>query len=66
MLPLDVALVFGLPSEDAARRAILRGDFGPYVRIGRRIVLRRDSMAAHLASREVRPGGPAIQPADPS
>lgn len=62
-----VAVAFGM-TRSGARRAVLRGDLGPYSRIGRRVFLRRDSILSALKAREVtpapRPGPPPI-PAPP-
>lgn len=52
----DVRLALGGVSESSARRAILGGDCGPYLRIGRRLAVRRESFLAALAAREIRPG----------
>ena len=52
----DVALALQC-SASAARQAILRGDCGPFFRMGRRLALRRDSFLAALAAREHDPAG---------
>lgn len=54
-------------SISGARRAVLRGDLGPYTKLGRRLVLRRDSLLEALEAREVRPRDPpsALPPRDP-
>lgn len=54
LLVPDVGLAFGL-TPSAARKAILRGDCGPYLRIGRRLAVRRDSFLAALRELEVDP-----------
>lgn len=58
----DIRDLFGFGSLDAAREAITAGEFGPYShsRGGDRLILRRVSVLAHLAAREVnpRPRGP--------
>lgn len=51
----DVALALNLRSESAARRAIHSGRCGPFLRIGRRLAVRRDSLLDALAAREIRP-----------
>lgn len=56
MFVRDIGLALQL-GPDAARRAILRGDCGPFFRVGRRLALRRDSFLAALASREQDPAG---------
>ncbi len=53
----DVGLVYGL-TDSAARKAILRGDCGPYVRIGRRLAVRRESFLAALEANEIDPRSP--------
>ena len=53
----DVAVALSV-SESAARRAVLRGDCGPYLRIGRRLAVRRDSFLAALQLREISPATP--------
>jgi hypothetical protein len=59
MLAEDVARALGLKSASAARRAILRGECGPYLRRGRRLLLRRESFLDALREREVEPGNPS-------
>ncbi len=54
LLVPDVALALSL-SHSAARRVILRGDCGPYSRIGRRLAVRRESFLAALEARQVSP-----------
>lgn len=49
-----VATAFRM-TRSGARRAVLRGDLGPYSRVGRRIFLRRVSVLDALKSREVVP-----------
>jgi len=71
-LPLDgevvsldaLAAVFGMTAS-GARRAVLRGEFGPYFRVGRAMFLRRTSILAALAAREVDPGPPPDAPPIP-
>jgi len=53
----DVALALAV-KPSAARKAILRGDCGPYLRLGRRLAVRRESFLATLAAREVLPECP--------
>jgi len=53
----DVGLAFGLVLS-AARKAILRGDCGPYLRIGRRLAVRRESFLAALRGQEIDPRTP--------
>ena len=55
LLVEDIARFFGLKSLSAARRAIVAGRYGPYSRSGRRLVLRRESVLAHLADHEEDP-----------
>ena len=50
----DIALTL-LLSHSAARRAILRGECGPYSRIGLRLAVRRESFLAALEARQVAP-----------
>jgi hypothetical protein len=50
--PAVLARVTGM-TESATCRQIRAGLWGPYSRIGRRYVLRRDSLLAALAEREV-------------
>ena len=56
----DVSLVTG-QSRPATRKAIIRGDFGRWGRVGRQLLIRRDEFLAALAAREIqpmrRPGG---------
>lgn len=47
----DLALAL-LTSESTARRAVLRGDCGPYLRFGRRLAVRRESLLDSLEARE--------------
>jgi hypothetical protein len=54
LLVPDVALALSL-SHSAARRAILRGDCGPYLRLGRRLAVLRESFLAALEARQVSP-----------
>lgn len=58
-----VAAAFGM-TRSGARRAVIRGDFGPYFNVGRRIFLRRESMLEAVKAREVtptpRPGPPPV------
>ena len=51
----DVKAIFRFQSISGARAAITAGRFGPYTRIGRRLVLRRESVLAHLAAEEEDP-----------
>jgi len=51
----DMALALGGITESAARRAVLRGECGPFLRIGRRLAVRRDAFLAALAARESSP-----------
>lgn len=48
----DLGLALGGITPSAARRAVLRGECGPYLRLGRRIAVRRESFLAALAERE--------------
>jgi hypothetical protein len=48
-----VALCVGKP---AARRLVLRGDCGPYIRVGRRLAVLRESFLQALESRQELPG----------
>lgn len=50
----DVAQVLQT-SEQAAHAAILQGTCGPYVFVGERLAVRRDSFLATLAANEVAP-----------
>ena len=54
MAPPDVRAAFRLETDSAARRAILRGDAGPFIRRGRRLYVLRTSFLAHL---EAQAGG---------
>lgn len=56
LLAEDVARALGLKSASAARRCILRGEVGPYIRRGRRLLLRREAFLEALRQREVHPG----------
>ena len=47
----DLALALQV-SDSTARRAVLRGDCGPYFRFGRRLAVRRESFLDSLAARE--------------
>jgi hypothetical protein len=58
LLSPDIALLMGGVAASTARRAVLRGEFGPYLRIGRRLALRRESVLEALAAREVHPVRP--------
>jgi hypothetical protein len=49
---LAIALQVG---ASAARRAVIRGDCGPFLRLGRRIAVRREAFLAALAAREIDP-----------
>lgn len=63
--PAALAAMTGM-TESATCRQIRAGLWGPYARIGRRYVLRRDSLLAALAEREVyvapRPHAPVARP----
>jgi hypothetical protein len=61
MLLPDLALALGV-TPSAARRIVLRGEIGPYSRVGRRIVVRRAAFLAALEAREVRPEPPLPPP----
>ena len=50
----DLALALGM-TPSAARRALLRGDCGPYFRVGRRYAVRRAAFLAALEARESQP-----------
>ncbi|MCE9584222.1 MAG: hypothetical protein K8T20_17185 [Planctomycetes bacterium] len=51
-----LARVLGLATSSGARRALLSGRLGiPYVRDGRRYLVRRTALMDALAAREVRP-----------
>jgi hypothetical protein len=52
LLTSDVALVLDL-SLSGARKAIVRGDFGPYLRLCRRLAVRRESFLEALRGREL-------------
>lgn len=47
-----IGAAFGM-TRNGARRAVLRGDYGPYFTIGRRIFVRRESMLAAFKAREI-------------
>lgn len=49
----DLRLALGGVSESTVRRAVLRGACGPYVRLGRRLAVRREALLAHLRTIEV-------------
>ena len=51
----DVRLALGYRSETAARRAIVSGTCGPYLRLGRRLAVRRESLLQSLADQEIDP-----------
>jgi hypothetical protein len=56
----DVLDIAGIANEfrmtrSGARRALKRGDFGAYFLVGRRAFVRRASMLAAVAAREVTP-----------
>jgi len=55
MFVRDIGLALQL-GPDAARRAILRGECGPFIRVGRRLAVLRDSFLASLAKRQTGPG----------
>lgn len=55
LTPADVRAAFRLRTESGARKAILRGDFGPYVRRGRRLYVLKESLLAHLHAQRVDP-----------
>gem|GEM_PF-4096647 len=60
----DVASAFHM-TRSGARRAVLRGDFGPYSTIGRRVFLRRTSVLDTMVVRETKPTGRAGPPPVP-
>ena len=60
----DVAIALGV-MDSAARKTIVRGEIGPYFRIGRRLAVRRESFLAALAEREVIPERPPAPPRPP-
>ena len=47
----DIAIVLQI-GRSTARRAVLRGQLGPYIRVGRRIAVLRTSLMEALAARE--------------
>jgi hypothetical protein len=47
----DIAIVLQI-GRSTARRAVLRGQLGPYIRVGRRIAVLRTSFLDALAARE--------------
>ena len=49
-----LADLFGA-SEPAIRRGLARGQYGPYLKVGRRLFVRRDSLDEFLREREVTP-----------
>lgn len=49
-----LAALFGM-TRSGARRALLRGDLGPYFTVGRRLFVRRAAMLAAVQAREVTP-----------
>lgn len=51
MFVADVAVALQL-SPSSVRRAVLRGECGPYFRVGRRLGVRRESFLNALARRE--------------
>lgn len=51
----EIAAVFGFRTRSGARRAAIRGDFGAFARVGRKLIFRRESVLAALASREATP-----------
>jgi hypothetical protein len=57
LLEGDIRLALGLDTDEEARAAVARGDCGPYLRLGRRLAVRRESFLAALAAREIAPGG---------
>ncbi len=63
----DVALATGT-GDSAARKAIVRGDYGPYFRVGRRLAVLHESFIAALKAREIEPGLPqhAAKPPRPN
>ena len=61
----DVTLALGYKSRSAGRRAILRGDCGPFVRQGRKLlVLRTDFLRALEERREHPTPEPTPEPPD--
>lgn len=48
----DIGLALQI-SPSGARRAILRGECGPYLRVGRRLAVLRESFLTTLAKRSV-------------
>lgn len=58
----DLALALGGLTPSATRRAVLRGDCGRFVRLGRRLAVRREAFLDALAAREVDPTPTPVQP----
>jgi hypothetical protein len=54
LLSEDVAVVLNI-GVPAARRAIRSGECGPFIRLGRRLAVRRVAFLSALAAREVQP-----------
>lgn len=52
----DLALALQV-SPPTARQAVVRGDCGPYFRVGRRLAVLRESFLAALAARREPPPG---------
>jgi hypothetical protein len=65
LLVPDVALALGV-KHSAARKAILRGDCGPFIRVGRRLGVLRDSFLETLAARQQEPERPPSRPEIPA
>jgi hypothetical protein len=55
----DVALALQI-GRPTARRMILAGECGPFMRVGRRLAVRRESLLRALAEREIHPAAGAV------
>lgn len=58
----DLCAVLGGISPSAVRRAVHRGECGPFIEIGRRLAVLRDSFLSALRAREVTVGPATARP----
>ncbi len=56
----DIALALRV-GENTARKAVLRGDLGPFLRLGRRVAVLRESFLAALERRQEVPRPHLVQ-----
>jgi len=65
LFPADLALVFRV-SEETAARWLRKGRLGPVIRVGRRLAVLKESLVQHLEASQYRPEGQSVVTLAPS